>query len=351
MKNAFSYLKLALGILVLGLFSNLVFAQERQKLFKSEEPVSMKMSLSIKEIKAKTNDSTFLDAEIQVETVPGTWQTFPVEVRRRGNFRLNECFYPPMRIKLTKKDAEGSLFQGNRNLKVVFPCSKGKNADSYVGKEYLAYKLYEKVTEYHFRTRLIRVKFTNLDDKKSEEVELLVFLIEDNDEVAERFDGEIIEGKKIAPLLMQDLPTLRHDFFQMMIGNTDWSTLFQHNQEVMALDQRTIIPMAYDFDMTGLVNPPYAQVSNLVELESVRERLYRGFCRDEVLMQQVRQEFLEKEAEILEEVDLQSNYYSEADAKALKSYLKEFFDVLKSDKVFSDKILKACRVVDGSVMK
>ncbi|OYX18594.1 MAG: hypothetical protein B7Z16_08620, partial [Algoriphagus sp. 32-45-6] len=219
----------------------------------------MKMALSIKDLKAQTNDSVFIDSEIQLETSPGTWESFPFEIRTRGNFRLNECFYPPMRMKLKKKEAEGSIFQGNRNLKLVLPCTKSKNADSYIGKEYLAYKLYEKVTDYHFRTRLVRVKFTNLDDKKREETELLGFVIEDNDEVAKRFDAKILKDKKIAPILMQDLPTIRHDFFQLMIGNTDWSTLFQHNQDVMALDDKTIVPMAYDFDMTGLVNPPYAQ--------------------------------------------------------------------------------------------
>jgi hypothetical protein len=136
-----------------------------------------------------------------------------------------------------------------------------------------------------------------------------------------------------------------------MIGNTDWSTLFQHNQDVMALDDKTIVPMAYDFDMTGLVNPPYAQVSNLVYLESVKDRLYRGFCRDQQLMQQVRQEFLDKKTEILDEVAQQKIYYSEADAKMLISYLNGFFDILESDRLFENKILNACRQVDGTVMK
>lgn len=345
---AFSLLVFILGYLMI---SSLGIAQERQKLFDSEEPLSLRMAVSIKALKAESNDSTYVDGEIQLETTPGNWEAFPFDMRTRGNFRLNECFYPPMRIRLKKKEAEGSVFQGNRNLKLVLPCSKTKNADSFIGKEYLAYKFYEQVTEYHFRTRLVRVKFTNLDDRKAEEVELLGFVIEDNDEVAERFDGKILKDKKIAPILMDDLPTLRHDFFQMMIGNTDWSTLFQHNQEVMLIGEKTVIPMAYDFDMTGLVNPPYAQVSTLVELESVKDRLYRGFCRNEPMMQAVRKEFLEKEEQFYTEIDNQKLYYSEAEAKAIRSYLKEFFDMLRSDRMFTEKILKSCRTVDGSVMK
>lgn len=323
------------------------FAQTQEKLFDSEAPFSMKMSFSIKELRAKTNDSTFMDSEISVETSPGNWQAFPFEIRTRGNFRLENCFYPPMRIKLKKDDAKGTIFQGNRSLKLVLPCSKSKTADSFLGKEYLAYQLYEKVTEYTFDTRLVKVQLTNLDDKKAESVVLLGILIEDDDEVADRFDGEIID-KKIPPSIMEDYATVRHDLFQMMIGNTDWSGLYQHNQKAMVIGEKTIIPLAYDFDMTGLVNPPYAQVNSAVGITSITERVYRGFCRQEAVMQAVRKEFLEKEATIFQTVEDSNMYFSESDGKAVRAYLKEFYDILKSDKLFQAKVVGGCRNPDGT---
>jgi hypothetical protein len=317
-------------------------------LFKSKDPLPVELSFSIKQLRSETNDSTYIDSKMIYEVSPGVTDTLDIEIRTRGNFRLDNCFYPPMRVKMKKDDIENTLFKGDRSLKLVLPCSKSKTADSFLGKEYLSYKLYEEATPYFFRTRLLRVKFVNSDEKKGEAVELLGFFIEDDDEVADRFDGEILDGKKIIPTLMEDTATVRHDFFQMMIGNTDWSGLFQHNQKVMKLDERTVVPIAYDFDMTGLVNPPYAQVNTSVGIERVTDRVYRGFCRDPELMQTIRQEFLAKEDRILELVNEYKAYYSEADLKAVSGFLKEFFDVLKSDKLFKQQILDKCRKADGS---
>jgi hypothetical protein len=322
-------------------------SQELEKLFDSEAPISMKMSFSIKEIKSKTNDSTYMDSEISVQTSSGSWETFPFEIRTRGNFRLENCFYPPMRIKLKKGEAKGTVFQGNRSLKLVLPCSKSKSADSFLGKEYLAYQLFEQVTPYTFDTRLVKVEFTNLDDKKAEPVVLLGILIEDDDEVAKRFDAKILT-KKIPPSIMEDSATVRHDLFQMMIGNTDWSGLYQHNQKAMVIGEKTIIPLAYDFDMTGLVNPPYGQVNSAVGIEKITDRVFRGFCRDAALVQTIRKEFLAKESKIFETIETNKQYYSEADAKSINTFIKEFFGILKSDKLFQQKVLEACRKADGT---
>ncbi|TDQ16519.1 hypothetical protein DFQ04_2637 [Algoriphagus boseongensis] len=326
------------------------FAQEekRERLFDSEEPLAMKMSFSIKDLKANTNDSVFMTQEIEVMGVGGDWETLPFEMRTRGNFRLDRCFYPPMRIRMSKDDAKGTLFQGNRKLKLVLPCAKTKGSDSYVGKEFIAYKMYDEVSEYTFQTRLVKVTFVNTDDKKAEPTELLGFLIEDDEDAAERFEGEVMDGKKIAPQIMADTATVIHDFFQMMIGNTDWSGLYQHNQKVMKLDAQTVVPFAYDFDMTGLVNPPYAQVNSNISITKVTERLYRGFCRDQSVFDYARGIFLEKESDIMGVIDTYSAYYTEADAKAMRSFVSEFFTILKSDKMYQDKIVQSCRKPDGT---
>ena len=336
-----------LSVLFLFAFWSDGVSQEIEKLFDSEVPISMKMSFSIKEIKSKTNDSTYMDSEISVQTSSGNWETFPFEIRTRGNFRLENCFYPPMRIKLKKDEAKGTIFQGNRSLKLVLPCSKSKSADSFLGKEYLAYQLFEQVAPYTFDTRLVKVEFTNLDDKKVEPVVLLGILIEDDDEVAKRFDGEILT-KKIPPSIMEDSATVRHDLFQMMIGNTDWSGLYQHNQKAMVIGEKTIIPLAYDFDMTGLVNPPYGQVNSAVGIEKITDRVFRGFCRNPELVQTIRKEFLAKESKIFETIESNKQYYSEADAKSINTFIKEFFDILKNDKLFQQKVLEACRKADGT---
>jgi hypothetical protein len=116
----------------------------------------------------------------------------------------------------------------------------------------------------------------------------------------------------------------------------------------MRIGEKTIIPLAYDFDMTGLVNPPYAQVNSAVGIERITDRVYRGFCRNPELMQAIRKEFLEKEQRIFETVESVKSYLTEADAKASAAFLKEFYDILKNDKLFQQKVIEACRNTDGT---
>lgn len=326
-----------------------IYAFQDGKLFKTNDPLPMKMSFSVKDLRKTTNDSTFTDSFILVESSPGNWDSIPMQMRTRGNFRLDNCFYPPIRLKFKKKNVDGTIFQKNTSLKLVMPCQKTKGADSFIGKEFLAYQLLEDITPYYFETRLVKINFTNLDDKKGEAVEMLGFLIQDDDKVADRFKGKVLEGRKIPTSFMQDSATVRQDFFQFMIGNTDFSTLFLHNQKVLQLPDETVIPLSYDFDMSGLVNPPYSQVSAQLSIKSVTDRLYRGFCRDEAFLQVIRQEFLAKEDQFWSTVDQQQPYLTDADMKTAKNFLKGFFDILKNDRLFRDQILLACRSSDGSV--
>jgi hypothetical protein len=45
-----------------------------------------------------------------------------------------------------------------------------------------------------------------------------------------------------------------------MIGNNDFSTYAPHNEKLMEVDGK-IVPIPYDFDLSGLVNASYAVVS------------------------------------------------------------------------------------------
>ncbi|WP_296702399.1 hypothetical protein [Algoriphagus sp.] len=321
-----------------------VFGQDSQNIFSEQEPLEIKMKFSVKDIKKESNDSTYVESFLQYKNEEtGLWDSLDIDLRVRGNFRLANCYYPPLRLKIKKKQSKGTIFDGNRNLKLVIPCTRSNGADDDIIKEYLCYKLAEPVTEFTFQTRLVKVYLENEDDKKGEIAELMGFFIEDDDEVADRFDGEILEGKKILGTVLEDSAAVRHDFFQLMIGNTDWSTMFQHNMKILKLDAKTVVPLAYDFDMTGLVNPPYSQVSNLVDIEHVTDRLYRGYCREESLMQAIRQEFIALEPEIWEIAGSHEAMIGKSDYKVFNSYLDDFFKILKDDRVFESKILMECR--------
>ncbi|MEB2777250.1 hypothetical protein SYJ56_18180 [Algoriphagus sp. D3-2-R+10] len=319
------------------------FPRQDERLFDSDEILEISLKFSVKKLRKETNDSTFMDSMLIYKNGDGAVDTLNVGLRVRGNFRKENCYYPPVRMRLKKKEGKGNIFDGSRNLKIVFPCSKGKNADTYIVKEFLCYQLYEQVSEYTFHTRMIRINFENEDDKQGQSEQLLGFLIEDDDKVADRFGGEILENTRIIGTVLEDSAAIRHDLFQYMIGNTDWSSMHQHNMKILKLDSKTVVPLAYDFDMTGMVLPPYAQVSNLVDIKTVSQRLYRGFCRDELLMKAIRDEFLEKELLLFAEIKQLEYLVSGYEVKFMNNYLEDFFDILKNDRRFEFNILTACR--------
>jgi hypothetical protein len=127
-----------------------------------------------------------------------------------------------------------------------------------------------------------------------------------------------------------------------MIGNTDWSSSGQHNMKTIQLQTGTI-PLAYDFDMTGLVNAPYATVNEALSISSVTERLYRGYCRNELLVQHVRSEYLKNESVIIKIINDHQSVFTPQDFKGINKFISEFFDVLKNDNTFSESILVQCR--------
>ena len=87
--------------------------------------------------------------------------------------------------------------------------------------------------------------------------------------------------------------SIQNAMFQFMIGNTDFSVAYQHNGKLLFVNKE-IIPLPYDFDMTGWVNPSYATVNQSLGIKSVRERVYRGFKREEQYFDQVREDFIAK---------------------------------------------------------
>jgi hypothetical protein len=184
------------------------------------------------------------------------------------------CYYPPLLLNFVKKDIpKQSLFDGQDKLKLVMPC-KG---DDYVIREWLVYKLYNLITPKSFRARLVRV---TLDDSvKNKETSFYGMLLEDEDQLAKRNEAIIVKRHLLNAQNTERDAFISMAVFEFMIGNTDWSVPYQHNIRLLASDSTalaTAIP--YDFDHSGMVNAPYAMPPEELQMSSVLERRYRGYC-------------------------------------------------------------------------
>ena len=316
--------------------------KEIPTIFQDTQPLSLQLSFSMREIKKNLNDTIYYPSFLTYKNDQGVWDSLSVGIRARGNFRRKNCYFPPLRLKMKKSHVAGTPFEENKSFKLVLPCLNVKSANNLILREYLCYKLLEPVTPYFFHTRLANITLTDQSNKQTKSHSIIGFLIEDDDLIADRFNGQVLD-QIILPRQLNDTTAIVHYFFEYMIANTDWSTTTQHNTKVIQLPPNKKVPLSYDFDMAGLVNAPYATINESLNIKSVKERLYRGYCRDESVTEYVREKYIQLESEIMNVVSDHQSYFSEGEYMVMKKYIEEFFTILKDDKKFKVAILFTCR--------
>ena len=349
---------------------------EEKSLFRATEILPLKLRYANKQVKKDTDKKNAIYTDL-IYKLDGHWDTVPVSLRARGNFRRATCYFPPLKLYLKKGLVKNSPFKGHKNLKIVLPCLLQDRSNDDVLKEYLAYKIYEELADVHFKTRLATISYIDtrgeeseihplsafLPQKKLDELyeyegeeafafrkpkkyELMAILIEDNKKVAKRLDAKVLE-RFVHPLNQEETISLTNAFFQFMIGNTDFSTAYQHNQKLLFKEGKTI-PLPYDFDMSGLVNASYSVVSNVqndpLDITKVTERKYRGFKRSANSTQKVRQHFLQKQPAILKLIEAHEQYFEDPKSfREAKNYILSFFSIIQSDSEFNLKIVQEAR--------
>ena len=326
------------------LFCGVASAQIVQKsdsLFNNQDILKIKLSYSNAEMRMDTDDTTFIKVNLEYNN-DNKWESLNVNLRARGNFRRSKCYFPPIKMRIKKSSAKGTLFEGNKNLKLVMPCLLRKEKNDNILQEFIAYKFYEKISPYYFKTRLVDIEFTEIKKKKTEVHNLIGFLIEDDKRVADRFEGKSFE-RYIHPKAMDDMTSVQNSIFQFMIGNTDFSVAYQHNGKLLYANKK-IHPLPYDFDLCGLVDASYAIVNSTLGISSVRDRKYRGFKRDESLLEKVRDQILSKKNEFYQIVDNQkSKFEIPSEFESTNEFLTSFFDIMEDDKSFKKEVLQMMR--------
>ncbi len=224
----------------------------------------------------RSNDSKYHPITISYKNEDGSEFALAAKAKTRGHFRKlrSNCDYPPLLINFSKSDSlEKCVFKGQSKLKLVMPCAE----DNYVIREWLVYKIYNLVTPQSFRAKLVRVKLS--DSKRKKNVEPFYgLLLEEENAMAGR-NGLFTINKKIKPEYTERIPFLTMAVFQYLIANIDWSVQYNQNVKLIAADSLalpTVVP--YDFDHAGIVETPYAKPEEELNMNSIRERRYRGYC-------------------------------------------------------------------------
>jgi hypothetical protein len=282
----------------------------------------------------------------------------PVQIRTRGRTRLQRgiCQFPPLRLDFAEAAAAGSVFEGQDKLKLVTHCQDRSESVQHVLLEYLVYRTYELFTDLSFRVRLATITYqdTATDD---EPVTRTAFFIEDDDRMAARNGWDRLELPAL-PLPAVDTANLALvETFQYFIGNTDFSALVPdsgeteccHNVQLIGKPRGPVFAVPYDFDLSGVVNPRYANRlyrRNLARfgIRSLRDRVYRGWCGSRPYVPAVLERFREKRAAIARLYRSQTGLDQDVLEETI-AFFDEFYAVIDDAGSTQREILGKCRQV------
>jgi hypothetical protein len=284
-------LKIAFAAATLSILSsaNPVRAADGPKpLFASDDVLSLTL----------TGPLDSISRDIAAKPVPGVLkvggaapETLPVNLSARGITRRRKeiCAFPPLRVEFAEKPGPSSIFKGQKHLKLVTHCQRTAEYQQYLLLEYTAYRLYRALTPESFNVRLANIDYTGKDGKAF--ITRLGFFIEDVDDVAKRNGQERLKGvRRITASQLDAAAAARYAVFEYMISNLDWAMTAGpagvdccHNARLVGAEGATgasmgLIPVPYDFDYAGLVNPPYAVPPEAIHVANVKVRRYRGYC-------------------------------------------------------------------------
>ena len=316
-------------------------------LFQSDEPLYLTLSMDVKTVIRDTEELKKHRAKISYTDPEGNVVKLPIKVKVRGNFRKDpaNCNFPPLRLNFSNTTVKNTVFSGQNKIKLVTHCrSRADIYEQNVLKEYLAYKLYNLFTEESFKVRLVHLTYADTEGRL-DTLEKMAFFIEPNQQMARRSDCEIIKIKNVHQERTNKHKIMVLSVFQYMIGNTDWSVLVLHNV-VLLREYHGALPVAvpYDFDWSGLVCAPYAVPAEFLPIESVRTRLYRGFCRPDAELQLALDEFKLHKDEIYRTCNSIPFLTKKELNKTLK-YIDQFFKTIENPNAVQVEFHRNCRTL------
>jgi hypothetical protein len=315
--------------------------------FDTEVPLKITLKYDITSFIKNKQKAEYMDAELIIYNNE-TSVTKKIRIMARGNFRKGQCYFPPLFLNFKTDSIASGELKGINKIKVVTHCTTGKNNDNIVLKEYLAYRLYNILTEKSFRVRLADITYIDTG-KKQQQFREIGFIIEPVDLVAKRNNCVLIDPMVVKGENLVEEDADRAALFQYMISNTDWRIKSGHNNKFMkSLTDVTpkVIPVPYDFDFSALVDASYASPQAWSTSETLFQRDYMGYCRDnDELYRKNIELFLSRENQIMNTI-ASFSLLPEKERKVVEKFTAGFFQEAKDTKRLISTLKSECRPLD-----
>lgn len=335
----------ALFAACLFVVSGPVSAKEPKPLFAASDPIHIVIQAPLGGLIRNRSNSV-----VQGTLTDSSGNNLPVALSVRGITRRSAdiCDFPPLRVQFTSPPPAGSDFAGQKKLKLVTHCKNSPSFQQYVLLEYSAYKMYNLLTPHSFLVRLANVDYRESDGRPI--VSRIGYFLEDLSDVAKR-NGTVQTHAPnvIAESDLSPPDAARYALFEDMIANHDWSMRAGpegknccHNAELIGpLAPGATIPVPYDFDFSGFVDTPYATPPDALHIDSVRQRVYRGYCADNADVLAVARQMRDARPQLLAAISSTPGLDPQRAARAI-SFLDGFFADIASDETVNAKLLKRC---------
>jgi len=304
---------------------------EVEGIFSSDETLDITITFDVTEYMKKKPEE-YMDAVITFYYTDDDSVSYDIRLRSRGERRREICAFPPIRLNFKNTNTVYNDLDSMKNIKMVTHCNTSGMYDTYVLKEYLIYKMYNLVTDYSYRVRLLRVKYIDTGSRERF-YSKLGFFIEPMDVLEKRLD--VMELENIPFRYENMIPDIfdRMAIFQYMIGNTDWQLVTYHNIKVVkSIDQQKAIPIPYDFDYSGYVNATYAVPHEMFPITDVRQRYFMGACRPDSTYRRIIKEFADNKEGFYSVKD-RCELLDERTARNINNYLDDFFKLIEKDRL------------------
>lgn len=324
-------------------------AQSPDPLFQSTEILDVRIVAPLSTIVSARPDEDELPATFEFKNSAGTTVTFDIKIRARGKFRKQQdiCAFPPLRLNFVGSQTKDTLFHKQDKVKLVTHCQATSRYEQVTLREYIAYRILNVMSAASFRARLMKITYVDSEGKKADDVRY-GFIIEDSDRLAKRLGKSVLDIPSTQVSALDPEYTNLISVYQYLVGNTDFSMIHGvegdaccHNHVLLGNDGERVWSIPYDFDQTGLVNAPHAGPNARFKLRSVRNRLYRGRCVNNELLDATIAKYKAKRSEILQvinEVDA-SNKQS---VDSMRRFVEDFYRVLDSEKRIDREFFRKC---------
>ena len=313
-------------------------------LFEAEEPIVAVIELNMDRLcrNPEKQDCQDLPAMLTYRAEDGEEVAVGMLIRIRGRWgeKTGGCGFPSVFLFFDEQDTPGTIFEGREMMPLTTHCKSRAGYAAYVLKEYYAHRAFQLLTPKSVGSRLLQVTYKDTQGE-SKSIIRYAFLTEHFRSVARRNHARILDTVPFDPAEAEPYALAVHDLFQFMIGNTDWSVIFGHNRLLLE-GEDGLYPVPYDLDFSGLVNAQYASPSPKLRIRNVRQRLFRGFCREDIDWDAVFGLFQSRRNALFELLDRIPGL-NERKKKSVALYLKSFFRILDSPELRNKRILQACR--------